>query len=330
MKIDVDRAPSREPSRPSSSTRGLDQAFNLVELLSIFRRRLKLFLLIFAVVALAGGVATNLMQPTYSASTLIKVEPGTRDPTDNRGLQGGEAAVGSFLDTEMSVAQSRRVGEAVVDQLNLMSDPEFNKQPTPTSMSAQAAKAQASKRKYDGVVSKVLKGLNVSRAGTTYVLNFVFTSTDPKKATMIANAFATQYIATSVQLRMESADAQARALAGGVNKLADEARNASAAAANFRAQTGLVDVTNGTVLQQQATAIAAQLSAAEGRLAGIQAQLNEALRQRAAGASDAAGVVLNSPVIQNLSAQRATLLRERDEIATRYGPKHPEYLKIQQ
>lgn len=330
MKIDVERVPSREPSRPSSSTRGLDQAFNLVELLSIFRRRLKLFLLIFAVITLAGAVATSLMEPTYTASTLLKVEPGTRDPTDNRGLQGGEAAVGSFLDTEMSVATSRRVGEAVVDQLNLTQDPDFAKEPTPAGMTAAQAKASMSKRRYDGVVGKVLKGLNVGRNGQTYVLNFAYTSRDAKKATLLANTFAAQYIATSVQLRMESADAQAKVLEGGVNKLADEARSASAAAANFRAQTGLVDVTNGTVLQQQATAIAAQLSAAEGRLAGTQAQLNEALRQRASGASDAVGGVQSSPVIQNLSAQRAQLLRERDEIATRYGPKHPEYLKIQQ
>jgi capsular exopolysaccharide synthesis family protein len=329
MKIDVDRGSSREPSRPASSTRGLDQAFNLVELLSIFRRRIKLFFLIFAVVGLAGAVATSLMQPTYTASSLLKVEPGTRDPTDSRGLQGGEAAVGSFLDTEMSVAQSRRVGEAVVDQLNLLQDPDYNKNPIP-GLSAQAAKARMSQYRYDGVVGKVLKGLSVTRTGQTYVLNFAFTSPDAKKAAMLANTFAAQYIATSVQLRMESADSQAKVLEGGVNKLADEARGASAAAANFRAQTGLVDAANGTVLQQQATAIAAQLSAAEGRLAGIQAQLNEAMRQRAAGASDAAGVVLNSPVIQNLTAQRATLLRERDEIATRYGPKHPEYLKIQQ
>lgn len=330
MKIDVDRVPSREPSRPTSSTRGLDQAFNLVELLSIFRRRLKLFLLVFVVVALAGGVATMVMQPKYTASTLLKVEPSGRDPTNNRGLEGGEQAVGPFLDTEISVAQSWRVGEAVVDQFNLTQDADFTKTPTPPGLSAEAAKAQMGKRAYNGVVGKVLKGLTVSRTGQTYVLAFAYTALDPKKATTLANAFAAQYIATSVKLRMEAADAQAQALAGGVNKLAEDAHNASAAAANYRAQTGLVDATNGTVLQQQATTIAAQLSAAEGRLAGTQAQLNEALQQRGAGASDAVVGVLNSPVIQNLSAQRATLLRERDEIATRYGPKHPEYLKIQQ
>jgi capsular exopolysaccharide synthesis family protein len=331
MKIDVERVPSREPSRSSSPTRGLDQAFNLVELLGIFRRRIKLFFIVFGLITLAGVIATSLMTPTYSAMALLKIQPSGRDPSDTRGMEGGEQGVDAFMNTEISVATSRRVGEEIVDEQNLLSDPDFNKKnPTSPKMSAQEAKALVGRRGYSRVVDAVLGKLNVSRQGTTYILNFAYTSPDPDKAARLANAFSQHYLSTSIRLRTLAADEQARALEGGINKLNDEAHAASAAAANYRAQTGLVDATGGTVLQQQATAIAAQLSSAEGRLATTEAALQEALQQRDAGATDTVVGVLGSPVVQNLRSQRASLLRDRAEIATRYGPKHPEYLKIQQ
>ncbi len=130
---------------------------------------------------------------------------------------------------------------------------------------------------------------------------------------------------------MEGIQAQAQALSSGIGKLGEEAKAADAAAAAFRAQHGLVNAMGeGTVTQQQASSLAMGLSGAQSDLAGARSALAQAESQLRTGGIDAVYNVLNSPVIQDLRHQRAEVGREQADIASKYGPKHPEYLKVQQ
>jgi succinoglycan biosynthesis transport protein ExoP len=327
MEADIDgRADVRQERRPK---RGLDRAFNLVELLGIFRRRLKLFAVVFGLVTLAALAVIMTLEPRYSTAALVKIDPNNRPLVGGR--EGGDAynSASVFVDTEIAVAHSRKVGEAVVRRLNLIEDPEFGGKPGASGLRGAGA-ATTDGRLFDGVVDSVLGKLGVNRANETYLVQIGFTSADPKKAAKIANAFAEEYIVSSIKLRNEAITAQANALQTGLNRLEQEAQGASASAAAYRAQTGLVDATGGTVVQQQASMIATQLSTAEAELAKTRSELNEALRQQGSGGADSVAGVLNSPVIVDLRGRRAELVRQQNEIATRYGPRHPESLKIQQ
>lgn len=306
------------------ATRGFDRPLNLTELLGIFRRRLRLFALVFGLVALASLAAIMTLEPRYTSAATVKIDPSARSLVDQRGASNWESSASAYVDTEIAVAASRKVAEGVVERLRLTADPEFGGHPSA------ARNPQRQAELFNGVVSNTLGGLEVQRASGTYLVSIAFTSKDPKKAAMIANAFAEEYIVSSIKLRNETMRAQADALQSGLDRLQREAQQATANAAAYRAQAGLVDATNGTVLQQQATTIATQLSSAEAQLAATQAELNEALRQRSSGSSDSVVGVLSSPVIQDLRGRRADLVRQQNEISTRYGPRHPEFIKIQE
>lgn len=309
---------------PTKATRGFDRPLNLTELLAIFRRRLRLFLVVFGLVALACTAGVMMLKPRYTAVATVKIDPNARSLVDQSGASTWESSQSAFVDTEMAVARSRGVAEEVVKQLNLTSDPDFGGHP------AAARDPVRREELFRGVTDAALGGLDVQRADQTYLVSVAYTADDPKKAAMLANAFSDAYISSSIKLRNDTMRAQADALQSGLDHLSREAQAASEAAASYRARAGLVDASNGTVVQQQATSTAGQLSSAEAQLAATRAELNEAMAQRGSGREDSVVGVLNSPVIQDLRGRRAELVRQQNEISTRYGPRHPEFIKIQQ
>jgi capsular exopolysaccharide synthesis family protein len=309
-------------------TRSLD----LVELLAIFRRRFRLFAAIVVLITVAAVVSTLLLKPAYTASVEVKIDPNQRTSVDTPRAGQSTDATNSFVDTEIQLARSRKVAAAVIQRLNLMSDPEFSE------AAAAAAKGAApgdprplSALALEKVVDGVLGGFNVARNGATYIVNFTFTSEDPGKAALIANTFADEYIVASARLRMETMQATAEALQSGLNRLESQAKSADQAAASYRAATGLVSAGSGsTITQQQASTIASQLGAAEADLATARSNLAAARQQIQTGGTDSVSSVLGSPVIQDLRRQRAEVLRKQVEIANRYGPRHPSFVQVQE
>jgi capsular exopolysaccharide synthesis family protein len=116
-----------------------------------------------------------------------------------------------------------------------------------------------------------------------------------------------------------------------MNAVSDAARQAESELAQFKAANGITDVSNGdTVTQQQIGMFTQQLATAESAAAAARSAAMNAKQQIAQGGLDSVSSVLASPTIIELRRQRADLLRSRDEIMTRYGPKHPETVKVTQ
>ena len=318
---------SESPTRPARSRAPVARTLDLVELMAIFRRRLWLFMAIVVLVTAASVVATLLLKPRYTAQAEVKIDANERSVLDTKSAPGLERSA-LFVDTEIQVAQSRKVAEAVVQGMNLVADPEFM---PPPPKAGEPVLRQSPEVVLERTVDAVLAGLSVSRNGSTFLMEVKYTSRDPSKAAVMANAFAQEYIASSARLRMEGMQAQADTLQSGLHKLESEAKAADQAAAAYRAATGLVVASPGsTVTQQQASTIATQLSTAEADLATARSNLQAARTQIQSGSTDSVSSVLASAVIQDLRRQRADVIRKQADIANRYGPRHPSYVQVQQ
>lgn len=305
-------AQAAPPARPAAS-----KGVALPDVIAMFRRRWKLFGAVLAGVVILTVAATLLVEPKYTAEVELKIDPNQKSVVDAQQGPRPDQVATAFVDTEIQLARSRKVAEAVVAQLNLTNDPEFNQGSAGSPL--------------DRTVDAVLDRFDVTRQGTTYMVELAFTSSDPQKAAQIANAFANAYISESVKLRLETIEAQTQALEAGLRKLEVDARAADEAAANYRAATGLVDASAGaTITQQQASSIAAQLSSAEADLATARSTLEAARTLGQGGEAGSVSSVLGSPVIQDLRRQRAEVMREYGDISARYGPKHPSFVTVQQ
>lgn len=303
--------------------------YDLKAIVGLFRRRLRTLLAVVAVVFLAVVLATFLLKPVYTAGAGIKIDPTQRGVLDTNSAAQGEAPDAALIDTEITVMKSHEVSEGVVEKLDLIHDPEFN--PKRFGGAASAADPTTAQRlELARVISRLAKHVSIYRDGSSYMVNVEARSHSPDKAARIANAIAEEYIIVSQRQKIAAALAQQNALAGRAADMREQAEQANAAVAGYRASTGIVSggTTDGTVLDQQASAIATELSQARADAAAAEAKYASARRNVAQGTIEAIPDVLTSTVIADLRRQRTTIVQQQDLISKRYGPRHPEYVRV--
>ncbi|MDB5433134.1 MAG: capsular biosynthesis protein [Caulobacter sp.] len=320
-----------QPSAPSGRAGG---AFDLTRVVSIFRRRLRLFAAVAIVVLAVAVVITFQLTPRYLASADVMIDTRTQDVVKVDAVMGGLPADTNTVDTEVEVLRSRSLAEKVVAELGLDRDAEFNPslappgllsflRPTPPPSGAAGVLAS-----HEAVVDGVLAGLKIRRAGLTYLINVGFESVDPVKAAKIANAFADNYIETQLSNKFEANQAANEWLNKRLVQLRQEVLDNDTAVEQYKIANNLMSAQGATLTEGEITGLDQQLATTKASEAEAVARLNTARAQMARGSNgEDVGEALDSPVIQHLRQQRATVSASVADLQGRYGEKHPEMLK---
>jgi len=307
-------------------TQSHEQPLDLKGLVDTFARRWKLFVAVSVGCVLLAVVVSLILRPSYEAVANIRIDPTQKSAIDLDAAARGAPPDQALVDSEVKIVQSSDVAGEVVRALDLTNDPEFN----PTlrhgwSPFGRAATASATQL----TIERVLKHLDVARLGSTYIIAVRFHSLDPAKATNIANAFAREYLLSSVKTKVDAATEQSTWLTDRLNTAGQAAQKADAALAQYRASNGIVtSASGGTVTEQQITTLTTELAGAEGAAAAAQTTYAAAKSQVADNNIDNISSVINSPTIVELRKEHAELLSKQAEVNSRYGPKHPETIKV--
>ena len=325
-------------------------------LFRIFTRRFFAFssvaLIIFSIIT----IQTLQSTPMYTASATIMIEPRQKEVADIESVLSAMPSSATALATQAELIRSRSLGERVVDNLDLVNDPEFNwslrprKTPSPWSLSslkrqvvsvfssakpAQVAPVQISeeereRRLKENIVGSVLSRTIVARVGSTYMIQISFVSESPQKAAKIANEFADQYLLDQLEAKF---DATARAndwLNERLEVLREEVRNAENAVEQYRAQSGLLSARGSSLTEQQISDINAQLVIQRAEYEEASARLESVRSQVARGnAADSLGEIFSSPLIRELRTEQATIERRKAELSARYGSLHPDIRNVE-
>lgn len=307
--------PRDDRRRPVAEARS-----GMADLIEVLLRRYVVVLATSIPVLLAVAALLFYLTPRYTSEVRMKIEVNDRglDPTDTP----SNTPIDAIVDTEIETIRAREVARAVATRLNLLDDPEFVG-PANERNGAPAIELAA---------NTLLGGLGVGREGTTYIVGVSYTSTDPVKAAEIANAFADEYVRLGRADRTASATEQAGVLDRQLDTLRQQVEEADAQIARYRAETGTVsgNIGQGTVTDQQIVTIAQQLAVAESDAAAARSRAATALTDAEDSSGEAISEVLASPTITDLRRQRSELMKTESENLTRYGPRHPFTLQIQQ
>lgn len=199
-------------------------------------RRWRLILMCALVVIACGVVAYNLLPGYYRASTVIALKQlPQRDGLVN--LQANEQRT----QLEVQAIQSRELAAAVIDQLRLDANPEFNSalrgegllahlstliselgrilQTSPVPSNAELAALRRT-----AVIDAFSARLTVSPLRMTGLIQISFVSEDARTAYTAANTLADTYIASAVAARAEALQKSAAALEERIASLRDELR----------------------------------------------------------------------------------------------------------
>ncbi|WP_327504974.1 polysaccharide biosynthesis tyrosine autokinase [Arenibaculum sp.] len=324
---------------------------DLRQVLRILDRRKAIILGLLALTTALAGLIAFQLTPRYTAEAIVMLNLRQTKVVDFESVMSGLSPEASVIRSEVDVLTSRAMVGRVVDRLELDGDPEFNadlrkdaslldlvhpRNWLPAELWAAVApveKELAPERRRildrSALIDAVSRRLSASNDGRSYSIRISFTSEDPHKAALIANTFADQYLVDQLEAKFEATRRANEWLSVRLEELRDQVRQGEQAVQAFREQSSLIETGATTVTTQQLGELNTQLVLARAERSQAEARLRSAETMvKSSGGVEAAGDVLNSPLIQRLREEESEVRRKEAELATRYGPRHPSRLNV--
>ena len=291
--------------------------------------------------------------PEYRALAHVLIEDPNNDiatPTEiARSVAYTDPEI--YMQTQLRIMRGRDLAQRVAAKLDLRRVPEFNGQgPKPTRLAvgialvkyyalwpyrlitsrpAEAPPAFASVDTVsEGNYADALLGrLGVAQIRGSQLVDVTFNAADPEFAARAANAFADEYVASNLALKVQTLEKSAEWLTGEVEKQAKLVQESELKLAQYKEtqDAGALDSGQNIVVARLTQSADAVTKARMDRI-----QKEGLWRQIEAAGTDVETItsVLSNPNIQNLRTQLNSLQQDRARLSERYGVKHPDYQKV--
>ena len=280
------------------------------------------------------------LDPRYrsTAELLIERVP-VADPEDAQAMNAMDES--SFIDGQVLVLQSSDLLRKVIEDANLLGDPEISGDGEP-SLLRRAVRAVASlperlglvdapedlsgeeEDPIYGAVQRLRDMVTVLREGRSTVITVSVSANNPDKAARIANAITESYIDRQTEVQAQRAEQVAARLNSRLTDLRQQLLAAEAAVEAFKAQEGILSTDAGTLSEQQ-------LSELNGQLVQTRADLfqQQAVLERAQNLRDNGGDVyalrdlMDSQILSDLRARLLEATRREGELIGLLGDSNP-------
>ncbi len=276
------------------------------QIIGFFRRNLSRITIITGVLTAIALVLFSLYPFPYKATALVLVDPRERRVTLTENVLPGIGSDAAFLESIVQIVHSDGFLRPVLEDLDAKTDPVFARSVGPDDRELLAA---------------FKRRLQVNRVGATFIVEISFSSNDPDKSALYANAVAQAFVDSQTDALVTANATAASSLEERLNDLRSNLETSEKAVASFKAENGIIGVTqDSTLLQRELITLNEQIVAAKAE--------TEAIRSRVEKISTGAG--LPSTTEQSDAAQLAELRRERGQILQNlsefsrvYGDRHP-------
>lgn len=342
--------------KEQTGSSGLTDGFDVRRIISIAWRRKFLIAGVTLLFVLAGLYQLSRVVPIYSTSATIMLNNRETRVVDIEsvvsGLPVGNAAVGS----EIQLLRSTQLLERVVDKLRLERDPEFNAALRPTvpyatlygaerilpqsfirlltgadstpippasigSMDPDGAEMRAIKR---GIVGTLRSNMSAGGVQGTVAIQVGYSSPDPRKAQLIANTIAEQYIIDQLEAKYEATRRATSWLNERLEDLKSQVEEKEGAVAAFKAQQANRSGQGVALTSQQLTQLNSELVLARAARAEAEARYRQVAGEGTANAAES----LSSPLVNSLRQKLSDLERQDAELSTRYAERHPRIVNV--
>ena len=186
-----------------------DTPVDLRALIGTIRRQYRLILLVLAATLAVALLVVFGLRPTYTATALVLVDPSHKDLLATTAPVDSSISDSARVDSEVELVKSQRTLLAVIQQLDLVHNPEFGPRLGVLDKVRMAIHlgqpSLPSGEQALGVVTGQLDAaVSVQRHGTTFLLQINAQTGDPALSAKLANAVATTYIADQRQTKTDS------------------------------------------------------------------------------------------------------------------------------
>ena len=291
----------------ASAPQGLAELFGVTAAMQMLRRRFLIMGLVGLTVAAAAFTFLMLQTPSYTATSLLIINPRTERVLDSEAVVGSLPLQSSAIDSEIELLRSPALMNELAAALGL-----------------QSQRTGGETLSTDDIAESLAGAITVNRRGMTYVIEITARSTDAQRAQLIANTYADVYIASQVNARVDTAQRANSWLSRRLAELRDDVQAKESAAETFRVQSGLMSAQGSTLQEQQITNVQSSVLQAQADLAEREARFRQIQELRQSGAPlESIGNALNSETIRNLREREADIARRQSDLENRYLPTHP-------
>lgn len=308
------------------------------EALSILWQRKTLIGAVVAGSTALALVALQVIPPNYTAEALIALN--TRSSASEQLLTtkpnvAAPPLTTVMVSTEINILESRELAGQVVDALALDRDAEFNTRLEPLPLPNWLATAwrslrgedDGSKDDYTLTVDAVLKHLKVKSDADSFVIRIAFTSEEPRKSALIANAFTDLYIRGQREAKLAEMQLATDWITKQITQLQGDLARETGAAVRLRQKYKVspVDVREkGVMASQQLVTLTGELALVERERAEAEASLSQARRViKTGGATTSLTFVEESPFLQEMRREEAKILGRMAELSVGYREDSP-------
>lgn len=268
---------------------------------------------VLAFVGIAALVVTFIPK-RYVATASVVVNGRGNDPLSLTSAQSQSSGIS--MASQAEIVKRPRVARRVVHDLHMDTDPKLK----------DAWIESGRPGDFEGWLGQMVSGgVTTLNGPDSNVIDINYASTDPEYATKMANAFATAYIDTTLELRTDPARQYAAFFDQRLVEMRTRVAQAQGRLSEFEKKSGLVNASGRLDVEN------ARLAEFSSQLAGAQAAQADAIsRQRGTQGNTAASPeIMSNPLVQSLKSQLASQEVKVKEMSLRLGPNHPVFRQAQ-
>lgn len=277
--------------------------------IAFFRRRLTL-IAASTVLGLLVGIALSIMADRiYVARSLVSLEMPRAlgveaDPSATR-----QMPTDALVETQSAIITSQAMARAVANGLGLL-------------------EGVTDERETSDVVNDVRSGVSAMRSGDSYALTIEYEAMDGETASRRVNEYARQYSQWELNTNRSRDASSITAIESRLDELRGQAQSDTAALQNYRIANNLLSTSGASLTEQEISSYNQEVTSARAQVSEDRARLNTALAQLNSGSSgDDVGEALGSSVVSSLRSQESSQAAKVANLASRYGPNHPELVR---
>ena len=329
---------------------------NVGRLVQTLWRQKWLILGLTAVLWLPAVLLINSMTPLYSASAVVVIDPHTNRVIN---IPSVSEPMGMYLDTvntEVEILRSRDLARRVVETLNLGKEPEYAATPDkpglltplfeegralltevasdlPEPLSAlltpaarpPAPTGSAEEKETARLIYAFQKNLRISPGVQSRAIRITVEAKDPQLAARAANAVADAYIAIQVEAKRNATQNASEWLQSKLDELRqDMTITGRAAVEAMRAETGMAKGRDAPLVNEEMSALNAQLAEARTALTNAQGRLRQLQSVQPGNPESLTGADIGGdPLITGLRQRQTALSAQLAELRAQYGDRHP-------
>lgn len=323
----------------SSTHADVTNSLSVRSVIGFYRRR---WLFIAASVALCLGIGlivTASLAPRYSSTAQVLVETGSSVFTE----EPGTAIETSIVDNQVHLLQSTALLARVVEQGNLLEEPEFAGERAPSIIDhvrdaaeqvlstlgltlgpSGMADPESGTDHVIRVAQRLRSMIRVSREGRSNVISITATGSTPQNARELVEIMVQVYLEGEEHARSANIERASSWLTQRLAALRTDLKSAEDAVEAFRREHNLLATRTGSLTEQQLAEINLQLIEARTELAERRAAYRQAEALLASGRDIyALPAVINSDVVTLLRDRHAEILRREADLRVIYDNNHP-------